>query len=211
MSLANCLVRVNNKSIRYIAWSSQGIQNIGHLMGNVRLDFYRSFSEFKERYNIKTNFLSFCGVISAIKHLVMTFNQNVSQENTKLWKFSWYVLKAKNPNRIAYRKFIEKKKKKKKKKKKQPVNSQKKMNLLTGRLLTGYLISNIISKNIISNIKPFVKFFKFKLLHRSLTTNNFLKTINLGNNDLCNFWEIDWRGNSYPSFLELYGNFPLLA
>ena len=35
---------------------------------------FLSFFEFKERYNIKTNFPSFCGVISAIKPYVTTFN-----------------------------------------------------------------------------------------------------------------------------------------
>ena len=64
----NSLIRVNNKPIHYPAWSSQGIQNIGHLMENETR--FLSFSEFKERYNIKTNFLSFCGVISAIKRIL---------------------------------------------------------------------------------------------------------------------------------------------
>ena len=69
----NSLIRVNNKPIHYLSKSSQGIQNIGHLMENESR--FLSFSEFKERYNIKINFLSFCGVISAVKHLVITFNK----------------------------------------------------------------------------------------------------------------------------------------
>ena len=75
----NSLIRVHNKTIYYLSWSSQGIQNIGHLMENETR--FLSFSEFKERYNIKTNFLHFCGVISAVKHLVITFNKNASQES----------------------------------------------------------------------------------------------------------------------------------
>ena len=58
----NSLIRVNNKPIYYLSWSSQGIQNISHLIENETR--FLSFSEFKERYNIKINFLSFCGVIS---------------------------------------------------------------------------------------------------------------------------------------------------
>ena len=57
----NSFIHVNNKPIHYLSWSSQGIQNIGHLMENETR--FLSFSEFKERYNIKINFLSFCGVI----------------------------------------------------------------------------------------------------------------------------------------------------
>ena len=78
---------------------------------------FLSFSEFKERYNIKTNFLSFCGVISAIKHLVITFTKNASRENTNYESFLDKFLKAKNPNRAAHKKLVEKKQT-------QPVNSQ---------------------------------------------------------------------------------------
>ena len=53
----NSLIRVNNKPIHYLLWSSQGIQNIGHLMENETRRL--SFSEFKERYYIQINFLSF--------------------------------------------------------------------------------------------------------------------------------------------------------
>ena len=111
----NSLIRVNNKPIHYLSWSSQGIQNIGHLMENETR--FLSFSEFKERYNIKINFLSFCGVISAVKHLVITFNKNASQESINYESFLDTFLKAKNTNKIVYRKLIEKKRK-------QPVNSQ---------------------------------------------------------------------------------------
>ena len=48
----NSLIRVENKPIQYTTWSSQGIQNIGHLMINGTR--FLSFSEFKECYNIKT-------------------------------------------------------------------------------------------------------------------------------------------------------------
>ena len=111
----NSLIRVNNKPIHYLSWSSQGIQNIGHLMENETR--FLSFSELKERYNIEINFLSFCGVISAVKHLVITFNKNASQESINYESFLDMFLKAKNTNKIVYRKLIEKKRK-------QPVNSQ---------------------------------------------------------------------------------------
>ena len=77
---------------------------------------FLSFSEFKERYNIKINFLSFCGVI-AVKYLVITFNKNASQESINYESFFDTFLKAKNTNKIVYKKLI-------KKKGKQPVNSQ---------------------------------------------------------------------------------------
>ena len=45
--------------------------------------------------------------------------------------------------------------------------------------------------------------FQFKLLHRRLATNNFLKKINLNDNDLCSFCQLEEE--THPSFLELYG------
>ena len=98
----------------------------------------------------KINFLSFCGAISAVKHLVITFEEKVSHESVNYQRFLDKFLKAKNTNKIVYRNLIEKKRK-------QPVNSQtrngqqiacsKKMNLLTGRLLTGYLLNVRKSQN----------------------------------------------------------------
>ena len=130
---------------------------------------FLSFSEFKERYNIKTNFLSFCGVISAIKHLVKTFKKNASYENTNYERFLHTFLQAKNPNRAAYKKLVEKKQK-------QPVNSQ-----------TRGSVDCMIEENVTIDWKTAYKLpfqctkiskllvFQFKLLHRRLATNNFLK------------------------------------
>ena len=179
----NSLIRVNNKPIHYLSWSSQGIQNIGHLMENETR--FLSFSEFKERYNIKINFLSFCGVISAVKYLVITFNKNASQESINYESFFDKFLKAKNTNKIVHKKLIEKKRK-------QPVNSQMK-----------WSADCMIEKNEPIDWKaayrlPFectkiskLRVFQFKLLQRRLATNDFLKTIKLRDNDLCNFCQIE--------------------
>ena len=56
-------------------------------------------------------------MISAVKHLVTTSNKNASQENIDYESFLEKFLEAKNTNKIAYKKLIEKKRK-------QPVNSQ---------------------------------------------------------------------------------------
>lgn len=103
----NSLIRVNNKPIHYFSWSSQGIQNIGSLMENETI--FLSFFGFKERYNIKVCFLSFYGVISAVKHLVITFNRKASQESINYESFFDKFLKVKNANKIVYRKLMEKK------------------------------------------------------------------------------------------------------
>ena len=77
----NSLVRIGNKpGIFYKSWSSKGIQNVRHLMKDA--DSLLSFSEFKERVDVKTNFLVYHGVVSCIKLLRnATENQNENNRN----------------------------------------------------------------------------------------------------------------------------------
>ena len=168
---------------------------------------FLSFSEFKERYSIKINFLYFCRVISAVKHLVITFNKNASQENINYESFLDTFLKAKNTNEIVDRKLVEKKRK-------QPVNSQKKWS--SDCMIE---INEPIDWKAAYRL-PFectkiskLGIFQFKLLHRRLATNDFLKKIKLRDNDLCNFCQIEEETliHLLPSFLELYGNVLFLA
>ena len=63
----NSLIRVRSKPIRYKSWSLKAVRNVGHLMKDST--HFLSFEDFTERFNIKTNFLTFQGVISAIKAL----------------------------------------------------------------------------------------------------------------------------------------------
>ena len=61
----NSLIRVGNRPIHYRSWSSKGVTTVGHLMKDE--NNFLSFSDFTDRYNIKTNFLTFQGVLSAVK------------------------------------------------------------------------------------------------------------------------------------------------
>ena len=63
----NSLVRVGNKPIYYKSWSSKGKQNVRHLMKDA--DNFLSFTELKERFDVKTNFLVYHGLVSCIKLL----------------------------------------------------------------------------------------------------------------------------------------------
>ena len=70
----NSLIRVGNRPISYRSWYSKGVKNVCHLIRDGTK--YLSFSDFEERYNIKTNFLTFQGVISAIKSSLKTYDVN---------------------------------------------------------------------------------------------------------------------------------------
>ena len=70
---------------------------------------FLSFSELKERYSIKPSFLSFLGIISAIKQLFKTLKEKNSSEDSAYENFSDRFLKAKKPNKIVYKKLVDKK------------------------------------------------------------------------------------------------------
>ena len=53
----NSLIRVGNKPIHYESWSSKGVRNVGHLMKDSM--HFLSCEDLTERFNIKTNFLTF--------------------------------------------------------------------------------------------------------------------------------------------------------
>ena len=95
-------MRIGNKPIYYKSWSSNGIQNVRHLMKEA--DNLLSFTEFIERFDVKTNVLVYHGVVSCIKLLRnVTIKQNEKQRN-----FSTFVgnfMKAPKPNRLAYEKL----------------------------------------------------------------------------------------------------------
>ena len=99
----NSLVRIGNKPLYYKSWSSKGIQNVRHLMKDT--DNLLSFTEFKERFDVKTNFLVYHGVVSCIRLL----RNAIEDKNEKTRNFSTFVenfIKAPKPNRLAYEKLI---------------------------------------------------------------------------------------------------------
>ena len=51
----NSLIRVGNKPVYYRSWSVKGVKTVGHLMNDA--NSFLSFSDFKELYDTKTNFL----------------------------------------------------------------------------------------------------------------------------------------------------------
>ena len=99
----NSLVRIGNKPIFYKSWFSKGIQTVSHLIKEA--DKLLSFPEFKERFDVKANFLIYHGVVSCIKSLrKATKNQYANNRN-----FSTFVdnfTKVCKSNRLAYEKLV---------------------------------------------------------------------------------------------------------
>lgn len=83
----NSLIRVGNKPIHYKSWSSKGVRSVGHLIKD-STHFLSGFEDFTERFNIKTNFLTLQGVISAIKALWKCNEENLHNITTHYETFT---------------------------------------------------------------------------------------------------------------------------
>ena len=70
---------------------------------------FLSFSDFTDRYNIETNFLTFQGVISAVKALWKSNVANLHIGNAIHESITDTFLKMKKPNRLAYKILVSKK------------------------------------------------------------------------------------------------------
>lgn len=174
----NSLVRIGNKPIYYKSWSSKGIQNVRHLMKDT--DNLLSFTVFKERFDVKTNFLVYHGVVSCIRLL----RNAIEDKNEKNRNFSTFVenfIKAPKPNRLAYEKLISAKQS-------SPRKSQEKWCVDCSLPCSKTIDWEMAYKLPFCSTKSTkLIIFQFKLLHRRLATNDFLNKIGIRENDICTF------------------------
>jgi len=96
-------VRIGNKPVYYKSWSSKGIQNFRHLMKDAHN--FLSFTELKEQFDVKTNFLVYHGLVSCIKLLTKAI-QNQNETNRNFSTFVENFMKAPKSNRLAYKKLV---------------------------------------------------------------------------------------------------------
>lgn len=97
----NSLIRVGNKPVYYRSWSVKGVKTVGHLMNDA--NSFLSFSDFKELYDIKTNFLTFQGISSAVKALQKSNEANFNSCNTAYETTFDTFLKTTKPKRLTYK------------------------------------------------------------------------------------------------------------
>ena len=171
----NSLIRIDNIPVYYKSWSCKGIQNVTDLLKDPNT--FLSSHELQERYNVKTNFLVLHGLKSSLKSL----RESRSLSTTSSLSFLQSFLKAKKPTKVVYEKLVTIKQK-------NPFRSQEKW--LADCELESH--ETIDWKSIY--LLPFkctkitkLITFQFKLLHRRLATNSFLKKIGIKESDLCTF------------------------
>ena len=99
----NSLVKVGKKPTYYKSWSAKGVQKVKHVMRDE--NNFLSFTEFKERFEIKTNFLTFYGIISSIKSL----QNKVKTQPPLKGNYESFIdafLSINKTNRMVYQKCI---------------------------------------------------------------------------------------------------------
>jgi len=141
---------------------------------------FLSFTELKEQFDVKTNFLVYHGLVSCIKLLTKAI-QNQNETNRNFSTFVENFMKAPKSNRLAYKKLVSAKQS-------SPRRSQEKWsadcNLQCSKTVDWEMAyklpfySTKVTKLII---------FQFKLLHRRLATNDFLNKIGIRENNICTF------------------------
>ena len=173
----NSLIRIDNRPIFYKKWQQKGINRVSHLMKDS--DTFLSFSEFKDRYGItETNYLAFYGLLSALKKIKVPLHNNT---NIQYESFYTKFMKASKPSRQAYKKIIGLKQR-------CPTKSQEKWATdcaFEAHEPIDWSAAYQLSFQCTKSTKLIV--FQFKLLHRRLATNDFLKKVGIKDNDLCSF------------------------
>ena len=144
-------------------------------------DNFLSFTELKERYDIKTNFLVYHGLVSCIKSL----RNAIENENEKATEFSALFvenfIKAPKPNRLAYKKLVSAKQS-------SPRKSQEKRSADCSLQRSKTIDWEMAYKLPFCSTKDTkLIIFQFKLLHRRLATNDFLNKIGIRDDDICTF------------------------
>ena len=171
-------MRIGNKPIYYKSWSSKGIKNVKHLMKDA--DNFLSFTELKERFDVKTNFLVYQGLVSCIK-LLRTAIENQTEENRNFSTFVENFMKAPKSNRLVYKTLVSAKQS-------SPRKSQEKWSADCSLQCSKTIDWEMAYKLPFDSTKATkLIIFQFKLLHRRLATNDFPNKIGIRENDICTF------------------------
>ena len=178
--LHNSLIKVGNSPIYYKTWATKGVREVRHLMKDE--NSFLSLAEFRERFNIKINDLTFHGIIAAIRpqRKLLRGNDIISDTNEDD-TFGVKFFQASKPNKFVYNKLISLKHT-------SPSRSQSKWIADCNLEFPQSINWNAVYETPFCCTKASkLILFQFKLLHRRLATNDFLHKIGLRNDGICTF------------------------
>ena len=160
-------------------WYRNGIIKVKHLRN--REGKFLTSPELSNKYNIKVQPFVYCGIISALKKLCNTFNQeDHTNEGNGYESYSTKLIKAQKASKLVYDRLVTKKSA-------APITRQQKWikdcNLGENEIEWGttYQPAHKITKS------TKLREFQFKLLHRRMPTNAFLTKIRIKENSNCFF------------------------
>ena len=151
------------------------LSSVRHLMKDA--DNLLSFTEFNERFDVKTNFLVYHGVVSCIK-LLRNVTENQNEKHRNFNTFVENFIKAPKPNRLAYENLVSAKQS-------SPRKSQEKWCVDCSLQCSKTIDWEMAYKLPFCSTKATkLIMFQFKLLPRRLATNDFLNKIGIRENDI---------------------------
>ena len=96
---------MGNSPIYYETWAKKGVREVRHLMKDE--NSFHSLAEFRERFNIKINYLTFHGIIAAIRpQRKVLLGNGIPSDTKEDDTFAVKYFQASKPNKLAYNKLI---------------------------------------------------------------------------------------------------------
>ena len=172
----NSLIRIDNKPFFYKPWFKAGVKEVRHLLDADQN--FMSYTTFKAKYKIQTNYLEYYKVVSVLKSFrkkCSGLNNHNSKNTAESLLLSLNVCKA------VYKCLIEKKAS-------TPVKSQGKW-LSEDEIIRNLGINweNTYRLPFLCTTETKLRAFQFKFLHRRIATNDFLRKIGIKQVDSCSF------------------------
>ena len=175
----NSLIRINNHPIFYREWFQKGVLQVKHLKDGS--NYFLSLTDLQNKYSLNACPLGYCGLLSALKRLWNTVKNKCTLSNAKYESFLARLLKSNRASPIVYTKLISKKSI-------SPTQNQQKWikdcNLNSHECIN-WRETNLLTSKCAKSTR--LVEFQFKLLHRRLSTNEFLNKIGINDNPKCSF------------------------
>ena len=191
-------IKIDNNTIFFRTWFSWGVSTIENLLDH-NLDFI-TYKEFKTRFQIKTNFLTYYGVINAIPN---EYKKSIKQRNAQQEQPTQQSQSLKAPTTKAIRKSF--------------VNHIFEVPTATQRLIDKGLAPDHVNDyfNLAFSSRKETKLimFQYKILHDAVFTKEKLFRANIAKSDL-SYLCLE-RSETHASLgsirLRVLGSFPVLV
>ena len=174
----NSLIRIDNSPVFFEKWKNIGVCKVKHLLENPPYLSFFNHKQFQLKYEIKTPYLKFLGLISSVYCLQRKINSElgtIKQENKSLIQ---NTISGVSSSKDFYKSFVKNLGTK-------PETTQSKWGKDCNKedLRWEKIYSNPFECSNSSKLRNF----QFKLLHRRIATNSFLQKLGIKDTNLCTF------------------------